>query len=129
MEQAAFRKLLMWQRAVGLTTALYRCTESFPKAEIYAMTSQMRRAAVSIPSNIAEGYGRNTRRDYARFLGIARGSTMELLTQIVVAQNLAFGDPQQLTALESRLNELGRMLSAAIKRLQADDPRLLPPKS
>jgi four helix bundle protein len=114
----SYRELLVWQQAVQLTLAVYRSTRAFPREELYGLTSQMRRAAVSIPSNIAEGYGRNSRRDYRQFLGIARGSNLELQTQLIIAQALEFGVTQNLAAATSLSEEVGRMLSAIIRRLE-----------
>jgi hypothetical protein len=80
MAAKSFQELIVWQRAIELTTALYKLTQQFPGVEIYGLTSQLRRAGVSVASNIAEGYGRGTRGEYRNFLGIARGSTLEIQT-------------------------------------------------
>ena len=85
-----FRDLLIWQKSIKLVTQIYEVTKIFPKEEAFGLTSQMRRCAVSIPSNIAEGHGRNSTRDYLRFLQIATGSLYELQTQLVIANNLSF---------------------------------------
>ncbi len=86
----AFRDLDIWQRAMDLTTEVYRLTEAFPKHEIYGLTSQMRRCAVSVPSNIAEESARNTKRDFANFAAIAKGSNAELQTQLIIASRLGY---------------------------------------
>jgi four helix bundle protein len=89
----SFRYLVVWQRAMQLTVAVYRLTQEFPREEIYGLTSQIRRAAVSVPSNIAERHGRLNTGEYRQFLGIARASNFELQTQLEIARALAFGNP------------------------------------
>ncbi len=87
----SYQDLRVWQRGIELTIFVYKVTASFPREELYGSSSQLRRAAVSIPSNIAEGYGRNTKRHYRRFLAIARGSNLEIQTQFIIARKLGFG--------------------------------------
>lgn len=87
----SYRELIVWQRAIELTVALYKLTASFPREEIYGLTAQLRRAGVSIASNIAEGYGRTTKGEYKSFRGMARGSALEVQTQLVIARELGFG--------------------------------------
>ena len=94
-----FRDLLVWQKAMILVTDVYRASSSFPREEQYGLTSQLRRCAVSIPSNIAEGFGRDSTNDYLRFLSIANGSLYESQTQLEIARNLEFFGEQQFTAL------------------------------
>lgn len=113
----SFRDLIVWQRAIQMSVALYRVTEGFPRTEIYGLSSQLRRAGVSVASNIAEGYGRSSRREYAHFLGMARASNHEVQTQIVIARELAFGDPNGLGAAETLSFEVGKMLFRMIKGL------------
>ena len=84
----SFRELVVWQRSIELVLLIYRCTESFPKHEKYGLTQQMRRAAISLPSNIAEGFRRYYNKEYRQFLYVALGSSAELETQIVIAENL-----------------------------------------
>ncbi len=86
----SFMDLVVWQRAVEPSTEVYRLTAAYPKSEQFGLVSQMRRASVSIASNVAEGYGRSTRGEYLQFLGHARGSKCELQTQIVIAKSLGF---------------------------------------
>src|SRR5580658_5494330 len=88
----SFRDLVVWQRSMQLTVGIYRLTREFPREEIYGLTSQMRRSAVSIPSNIPEGQGRTSTGEFRQFLGIARGSNCELQTQLEIARTLHFGD-------------------------------------
>ena len=111
------RELHVWQRAVELALAVYKATQEFPKQEIYGLTSQLRRAAVSVPSNIAEGYGRGTRRDYRQFVAIARGSALELQTQLLIARKLGYGDGSTLAETEKLADEVDRMLWALFEKL------------
>ena len=87
----SFRELTVWQRSMQMTVSVYRLTQSFPREEVYGLTSQMRRAAVSVPSNIAEGHGRLSTGEFRQFLGIARASNCEIQTQIEIARALQFG--------------------------------------
>lgn len=113
----SFRNLTVWQRSIELTTAVYRLTSSFPDSERFGLSNQMRRAAVSVASNIAEGYGRSTTGEYVQFLGHARGSNSELETQIVISKALGFGSEQMLQTSEELCSEVGRMLCALMKSL------------
>jgi four helix bundle protein len=88
----AFRDLQVWQRAIQLTVVIYRLTQGFPREEVYGLSSQIRRSAVSIPSNIAEGQGRLSVGEFRCFFGMARGSNHELQTQLEIARSLGFGD-------------------------------------
>ncbi|MGB6134476.1 MAG: four helix bundle protein [Acidobacteriaceae bacterium] len=106
----SFRGLIVWQRAIELTTLLYKLTQQFPREEIYGLTSQLRRAGVSVASNIAEGYGRGTRGEYRSFLGMARGSTLEIQTQLTIARELGFGDAHQISRAEELAEETSKML-------------------
>jgi four helix bundle protein len=108
----SFRELLVWQRSVELTVAVYRLTKLFPKDEMFGLTSQLRRAAVSIPSNIAEGQGRATRGEFLQFLGIARGSAFEVQTQLLIARQLEYGSEELLVSCEGLGGEVGKMLNA-----------------
>jgi four helix bundle protein len=105
-----FRELKVWNKAISLTTLIYESTAAFPRREIYGPTSQMRRAAVSIASNIAEGSARGTRRDFRQFVELAEGSNCELQTQLVIASCLGLGDPEKLSAAECLSIEIGKML-------------------
>jgi four helix bundle protein len=123
---ASFRELAVWQRAVELTLATYRLTATFPEAEKFGLTNQLRRAAVSVASNIAEGYGRSTKGEYVQFLGHARGSISEVETQLVIAGALNFGSKALLQTAEGLCNEVGRMLHTMMKSLKAKGPSLVP---
>jgi four helix bundle protein len=116
----SFQDLIVWQRAIVLTTEIYRLTESFPKSEIYGLTSQIRRAAVSVASNIAEGAGRGSKRDFRHFLMTARGSICEVQTQLILAGKLGFARSEKIAEIESIANEAGRMLNRLIQSM-ADD--------
>lgn len=111
----SFRDLLAWQRAVQMTTAIYTLTAGFPSSEKFGLTNQLRRAAVSVASNIAEGYGRSTRGEYLQFLGHARGSNCEVETQLVIASSLGFGVPPQLRQAEHLCADVSRLLGALMK--------------
>ena len=113
----SYRDLVIWQRAIQVCVAIYRLTKSFPREEIYGLSNQLRRASVSVPSNIAEGYGRLTREQYRHFLGIAKGSNLELQTKLVIARELGFSDPQEIDRAESLSFEVGKMLTTMLKGL------------
>lgn len=113
----SYRDLIVWQKAVQMSVALYRLTERFPKTEIYGLTNQFRRAGVSTASNIAEGYGRGSRGEYKQFLCIARGSNFEVQTQLVIAHELQFGDGQDFERAEGLSHEVGKLLVTIIRGL------------
>lgn len=115
---ASFKELIVWQRAILLTAETYRLTAAFPQSEQFGLTNQMRRASVSIASNIAEGYGRATKGEYIQFLGHARGSNCELQTQLVIAETLGFGTKKSRESAEIISAEVSRMLIALMKRLR-----------
>jgi four helix bundle protein len=111
----SFRNLTVWKRAVAMSLEIYKLTSSFPGSERFGLTNQLRRASVSVASNIAEGYGRSTKGEYVQFLGHARGSNSEVETQLVIARGLGFRSEPLLNAAEKSCNEVGRMLGALIK--------------
>ncbi|HEX4424542.1 MAG TPA: four helix bundle protein [Terriglobales bacterium] len=113
-----YKDLKVWRRSVDLAKEVYRCTASFPKPEIYGLTSQMRRSAVSVPSNIAEGKGRYSQKELLQFLFHARGSLLGLETQIILSQELGFLDPARSHALTTQSAEVGRLLNGLINRFQ-----------
>jgi four helix bundle protein len=123
---ASFRELEVWQRAVELTLTIYKLTASFPESERFGLTNQLRRASVSVASNIAEGYGRSTKGEYVQFLGHARGSISEVETQLVIASALGFGSKPILRSTEKLCSEVGRMLRAMMKSLQSKTHSLVP---
>ncbi len=106
-----FRDLLVWQKAMELTTEIYRLTEKFPKSETYGLTSQIRRATISIASNIAEGCGRSTKRDFRSFVDIARGSSYEVHTQLLIAARLNYITADTLKQAEPMVVEIAKMLT------------------
>lgn len=112
--------LTAWQKARLLVKAVYETSSSFPQQEIYGLVSQIRRAAVSVPSNIAEGYGRGTRNDYIHFLHTSRGSLYEIETQMILAQDLGFVSPQQAQPAMKLITECGQLLNALIGSLERD---------
>jgi four helix bundle protein len=103
--------LLVWQKSMDLVEWLYKATVDFPKEEIFGLRSQMRRAVIAIPSNIAEGQGRNSRREFPRFLSIAYGSLRELETQIQIAKRLRYLEAPDSQFLRTRCGEVGRLLN------------------
>ena len=117
------RDLIAWQKAMALVTEIYRATETFPSREMYGLTRQVREAAVSVPSNIAEGKGRQTKRDYLQFLYRARGSLLEAETQLEISRNLGFLEEPRFVALFEQAAETGRILNGLISnvRRQIDD--------
>ena len=114
----SFKDLVVWQRAVETSLAIYKLTASFPESERFGLTNQMRRASVSIASNIAEGYGRSTRGEYVLFLGHARGSDCELQTQLMIAEKLGLGSAQLRTSAAELCDEVSRMLVAIMNKLK-----------
>ena len=116
MALRSYQELIGWKKGIELVTDVYRLTQKFPKQEIYGLT-QIRRAAVSIPSNIAEGQGRMSRGEFKQFLGHARGSVFELESQILIARNLAYLNLEEGEFLLERIAELGRVLNGLLKSL------------
>ncbi len=114
----SFRDLQVWQRSMQLTVAVYRMTQNFPPEELYGLISQIRRSAVSIPSNIAEGQGRLNTGEFRQFLGVARGSNCELQTQLEIARALRFGDIKLINEAEALSHEVGKMLFVLLKSLK-----------
>jgi four helix bundle protein len=114
-----YKDLKVWQMGVEISLAVYRLTDKFPQHEKYGLVSQMRRAAISIPSNIAEGHSRGQTKDVIRFLSISRGSVSELETQLIVAERLEYVQRQDLDRIFSLLDEESRMLSGLRRSLSA----------
>jgi len=118
MPVQSYRELIAWQKAMDFVAAVYRVTRSFPKEELYGVTSQLRRAAVSIPSNIAEGQGRQTTGEFRQFLGHARGSLLETETQILLSERLEYLDHKTTEDLLRQAAEVGRILNGLMASLQ-----------
>ena len=112
-----YRDLVVWQKAIELTVSVYRPTRSFPRDELYGLISRMRRASISIASNITEGRGRLNAGEFRQFLGLAQGSTYELQTQLLVARRLEMGSDETLNEAESLSNEVSKMLGSFIQTL------------
>jgi four helix bundle protein len=114
----SYRDLIAWQKAMRLVTEIYQATRLFPKDETYGLTSQLRRAAVSVPSNIAEGQARFSRKEFHHFLSLARGSLVEIETQLIIAQNLNYLTPNQSQPALAKAAELGRILNGLIASIK-----------
>ncbi|MBN1515455.1 four helix bundle protein [Candidatus Sumerlaeota bacterium] len=117
-EIRSFKDLIVWQKAMELVTGIYMETGAFPSDEKFGLVSQMRRCAVSIPSNIAEGYGRRSTNDYIRFLQIAIGSVYELQTQLEICRNLHFLESGNFEKLDADLAEIERMLASLARKVR-----------
>jgi four helix bundle protein len=112
-----FKDLKVWQKSIALVTLVYQNIEELPQDEKYGLSSQMKRCANSIPSNIAEGAGRTSKKEFKYFLSVSKGSLNELQTQLIVSQKLNFLSLEKLTSLEEKIEEIGKMLSGLIKSL------------
>jgi len=132
MSPSHFRELEVWQLAMRSAKQVYQLTSRFPREERYGLSSQLQRSAVSVPSNIAEGNARGSTRDYARFIGIALGSNAELQTQLLLAQELAFGSTSDLAETLELCDRVGRMLlrlQQALLRKVESESRVPSPES
>ena len=112
-----FKELVIWQRSMQLAAEVYRISKLLPREETYGLVSQLRRAAVSVPSNIAEGYGREATAEYIRFLKIARGSLYEIETQLYLCKTFQFLTQDELALCLNHIEEVGRMLNTMLPRL------------
>ncbi len=112
------KDLVVWNKAMDLVTEVYRSTQKFPKEEMFGLISQMRRSAISIPSNIAEGKGRLSKKEFHYFLGNARGSLAELETQIMIAANLAYFNETDANNLLTSVEEVGRILNGLLIKVR-----------
>ena len=117
MKTSSFKDLIVWQKAYKLVLEVYKLTERFPRSEVYGLAQQMRKAAVAIPSNISEGYGRQHNKEYKQFLSIAYGSLCELETQYLLCLDLSYAS--QNTALENLMKEVGSMLYRMLNPLRS----------
>jgi four helix bundle protein len=113
------RDLIVWQKSMDLVETVYSLAKTFPEDERYRLVHQTTRAAVSVPANIAEGHARGTRRDYAHFVSIARGSLMELETYVMIEERLGYADSARAVDVFERIDELSRMLNALRRRLSS----------
>ena len=117
MPVRSYRDLVAWQRSIDLVLEVYRYTQAFPKTETYGLVSQLRRAAVSVPSNIAEGHARLSTGEFRQFLGHALGSLVEVETQLLIAQGLNYLEPKQYNGLLERTVEVGKLLNGLLRSL------------
>jgi four helix bundle protein len=118
MPSRNYRDLVAWQKAMDLVEGVYRVSKEFPREEVYGLTSQVRRAAVSVPSNIAEGEGRGADKEFAQFLRIAHGSLREVETQLMIAERLDYIDCEMTKPLLELSSEVGRVVTGLLRSLQ-----------
>jgi four helix bundle protein len=111
-----FRDLIVWQKSRELAVSVYRYTKLFPEDEIFCLVSQMRRAVISVSSNIAEGFGRTTAKDRVKFYGIARGSLLELESQVLIAESIGYISEKERLILEQEIWEVSKILSGLIRK-------------
>ena len=123
----SYRELMVWQKSYALALAVYQATRAFPRSELFGLTSQLRRAAVSVPANIAEGYCRRSRPDYLRFLSISQGSIGEIDTLLSLARDLSYLDAATGQQLAGVVDEIGKMLTRLTQNLRASRSGSLDP--
>ena len=114
---SSHQDLIIWQRSMDLVERTYKITSKLPSAEQWGLTSQMRRAAISIPSNIAEGYGRQATGEYRHHLSIGRGSLLELETQVLLCQRLGYFEPKEIDLLLDEIEQISKMLASLISKI------------
>jgi four helix bundle protein len=115
----SYKELIVWQKAMQLVTIIYDLTKNFPEDEKFGLVSQMRRCSVSVPSNIAEGWGRMSRKNYIQFLRTSRGSLFELETQVLITKELNYSNNSE--SIENLITEISKMLNSLIKKLEDKD--------
>ncbi len=113
---SSYKELIVWQKSIQLVIDIYKLTKKFPKEETYGLSSQMQRAVVSIPSNIAEGNDRNSSKEFSQFLRIARGSLAELETQIIISEKLGYTNQEQIAHILNNCYEIGRMINGLLAK-------------
>lgn len=118
---ASYKELVAWQKAMDLVESVYQVTDNFPKREVYSLTDQIRRAAVSIPSNIAEGQAYYTKREFTHYLRHSRGSLADIETQVIIAQRLHYLSEPEAQSILKRTDELSRFLSGLINSLKVKE--------
>jgi four helix bundle protein len=121
MALKSYKDLIAWQKAMDLVVAVYRVSSAFPKEETYGLTAQLRRASISIPSNIAEGQGRRNDKEFCRFLSIAHGSLREAETQIILARRLNYTDESTTSGLLESASEVGRLITGLSNSISVHD--------
>jgi len=114
----SYKDLIVWQKSIALVTEIYKLTKTFPAEEKFGIVNQLNRAVVSIPANIAEGWGRESSKNYLQFLRISRGSLMETETLLVISKNLNYIDDENFRMISEKLDETGKILQGLIKRVQ-----------
>ena len=119
----SYKELIVWQRSMELAKEIFKLTALFPKSELYGIVTQMRRAVISICSNIAEGYGRNSPGEFKQFLGIANGSALELETQLILSKELGYIKQNEFIKLETILTEVLKMLYSMMKKVNVNSKR------
>lgn len=117
----SYRDLIVWKKSMDLAEEIYVLTNNYSKHELYGLTNQMRRAAVSIPSNIAEGQGRESIKEFARFLSIAHGSLTELETQLLLSIRLGYVNENQIESIRNHIDEIGRMLRTLMRKYRREE--------
>ena len=115
-----YKDLIVWQKAMKMTTFLYKIIKKLPKEKTYTLSDQMRRAAISIPSNIAEGFGRNSKKEYLQFLYIANGSVCELETQLILCVNINYLSEAEIQPIMNLLSEIGKIIITITKKLNSN---------
>ncbi len=115
----SYRKQFIWKRGIQLSINCYHLTEKFPKSELYGLTNQIRRASVSVPSNIAEGYGRRTKNEYIQFLHIALGSLREVDTQLIIAKEVKLAAPELFDSVLEEVDRMQGILVSTIQKLKS----------
>lgn len=116
----SFQDLIVWQKSISLVSSIYKLTSTFPQSQIYSLVNQLQRCVVSIPSNIAEGYQRHSRKEYLQFLYISFGSCAELRTQLIISEKLGFVRKQDYDEIISQLVEVEKMLFVLISKMKKD---------
>jgi four helix bundle protein len=120
MENSSYKGLLVWQKAMDVTALIYKLVKKLPKEELYSLGDQMRRAAVSIPSNIAEGQDRHSKKEFIQFLHMSRGSKAELETQLLICVRVGYLNENDILEVENLLAEIGKMITSLINRLKKE---------
>ena len=129
MSSSKYKELKVWEKSMDLISDVYTLVKSLPKEEMYGLSDQMRRAAVSIPSNIAEGHGRHTDKEFIKFLSISRGSLFELETQLEICRRLNYMDMVCLTPVMNKITEISKMLNSLISYRKNNEEKDLSPKA
>ena len=113
----SFQKLAVWQKGMNISVLVYRCTDKYPKSELYGLVSQMRRCAISVPSNIAEGSQRTSQKEFANFILIAKGSLAELLTQLLLSKELEYISEEDFVSVQTMITDTDKMLFSFHQKL------------